>query len=522
MSNRSKQIDMLFRQGQFLHKVGRLAEAEQVYRQILTVEPGYADAMHGLGILALQAGQAHVAINYLDQAIASRPSSTVYHLHRANALLALGRYDDAIATCRTVLRSRRHNPAAYQVLGHALSDSGHHDDALEAYRNAFRQDPRLPDIVNNLGTALRNLQRLEEAESRLREARRLTPDDIGVLTNLSSVLKELGRIDEAEACLSEGLRRQHNNPVLLYNMGLLKLLRGDFAGGWAGFEYRFASGAVPGRGLSKPQWRGEPLENRTVLIHAEQGLGDTLQFSRFVPTISGQVLFEVPRRLVRLLSGLPDLPRLIAAGDQLPEFDLVCPLMSVPGRLGVSIYSSPDTVPYLKAEPALVRHWSSRLGTQGFKVGIAWQGNPNRLEDIGRSVHLREFEPLTRIPGVRLISLQKDYGTDQLQDVPDIESFPDEFDTGEDAFVDTAAIMACLDLVISTDTAIAHLAGALGRPVWVPLRMVPDWRWMLERTDSPWYQTMLLFRQCRRGDWESVFSEMAAQLNVASRSQTNR
>jgi hypothetical protein len=193
--------------------------------------------------------------------------------------------------------------------------------------------------------------------------------------------------------------------------------------------------------------------------------------------------------------------------------------MSLPNRQGTTIESVRAAVPYLSAEPALIARWKARLGNNGFKVGIAWQGNPNRHEDKGRSVQLHQFDPLARIPGVRLISLQRDSGSEQLSLLPDVEAYTDELDTGPDGFVDTAAIIASVDLVITTDTAVAHLAGALGCPVWVPLRMVPDWRWMLDCSDSPWYPTMTLFRQRRRGDWEAVFSEMGKRLEATCRTK---
>jgi tetratricopeptide (TPR) repeat protein len=509
MSKRSHQIQLYFQQGQRLHGAGRLPEAEHLYRQILTAAPTHADARHMLGVLALQAGHPEAAVAEIDRAIALKPSIAAYHVSRANALLALGGFEEAIAACQTALRHNRSSADALQTLGHALTDSRRTEEALAAYRNALRFNPSLPDLHNNLGTALRNLNRLDEAAVQLREALRRTPHDAGVLTNLSSVLKEQGKFDAAETCLRDALRLHPDNPVLHYNLGLLLLLTGRFDEGWRGFEQRFRASAVPSRRFSKPEWHGEPLAGRTLLIYAEQGLGDMIQFSRFLPLVAGRVVFEVPGRMIRVLSGLPHAVPAVAAGTSLPPFDLVCPLMSLPLRLGASIEASQ---PSLSAEPALAERWRSRIGPHSFKVGIAWQGNPNRHEDNGRSVPLAEFQPLTRIAGVRLISLQRGFGSEQVGQWPMIETFGDELDSGPDAFVDTVAVMANLDLVISTDTAIAHLAGALGRPVWVPLRAVPDWRWMLDRPDSPWYPTMQLFRQSIHGEWAPVFQRIAQQL----------
>lgn len=514
MSRRSKQLDAAFQQGERLHAVGRLREAEQIYRQILAAEPRHPDSNHMLGVLALQAGHAAAALDLFDGAIAEKPLVSSYHTHRAHALLALGRPVDAIAACRAALRTKSNNAEAYQVLGHAHADALQPAEALRAYREAARLKPDLPDLFNNLGTALRNIGALEEAEQRLREAMRRAPGDLGVPLNLSNVLKELGKTADAEALLRAALAREPGNPVLLYNRALLLLLTGRDAEAWPGWEQRFAARAVPSRGLPQPQWTGEALAGRSLRVYAEQGLGDTIQFCRFLPGLSGDVTFEAPPRLRRLLSSLPGIPNMVGPGDAAARADLVCPLMSLPARTGAPI---PATVPYLFAEPDRVARWRARLGTEGFKIGIAWQGNPGRIEDLGRSMKLRAFAPLAAVAGVRLISLQKNEGTEQLDEGLAVETLGADFDAGPDGFLDTAAAMMALDLVVTSDTAIAHLAGALGRPVWVALRKVPDWRWQLGREDSPWYPTMRLFRQTERDDWGPVFGAMAGALR-ASRS----
>jgi tetratricopeptide (TPR) repeat protein len=505
MSRRSKQLDAAFQQGERLHAAGRLNEAEQIYREILAAEPRHADTNHMLGVLVLQSAHPAAALDLFDGAIALKPLVSSYHVHRAHALLALGRPADAVAACRIALRTKSNNAEAYQALGHAHSDALQPGEALRAYREAVRLKPDLLDLFNNLGTALRNIGALEEAGQRLREAMRRAPNDLGVQLNLSSVLKELGKTDDAEALLRDALCRQPGNPVFLYNLSLLLLLTGRDAEAWPGWEQRFAARAIPNRGLPQPQWNGEPLNGRTLLIYAEQGLGDTIQFCRFLPALGGKLLFEAPPRLRRLLSTLPGAPPMIVPGETVAA-DLVCPLMSIPARTGVAM---PADVPYLSAEPDRVLRWRKRIGTAGLKIGIAWQGNPARTEDRGRSIQLREFAPLAAVAGVRLIGLQKNDGTQQLQDAPAVETLGPDFDAGPDGFLDTAAAMMCLDIVITSDTAIAHLAGALGRPVWVALRKVPDWRWQLGREDSPWYPTMRLFRQTERDDWGPVFAAMA-------------
>ena len=482
---------------------GRLGEAEQIYRQIIAAAPGHADALHALGALTLQAGRPDAAEPLISQAIALRPMAD-FQLTRANALLALGRPEEAAQCCRVILKFRPKSAEAFQVLGHSLSDSGQADAAVTAYREALRLNPLLADIRNNLGTALRQAYRLEEAEQELR----LAPAEAASLVNLSSVQKERGAFADAEATLRRALALAPNDPILHYNWSLLMHLLGRPAEAWDGWEQRFRAGAVPPRPFTQPQWLGEPLGQRTLLVHAEQGLGDVIQFSRYLPLIEGNVIFEAPPRLIRLLSGNPAMPPMAPAGATLPSFDVVAPLLSLAARMDRPLVAPP----YVFAEAARVAQWRARIGHAGFRVGIGWQGFSGRHEDKGRSFPLACFAPLAAIPGIRLISLQRGEGEEQLASTAlPIETL-DGLDHGPDAFVDTAAVMETLDLVITSDTAVAHLAGALGRPVWIALRRVPDWRWMLERTDSPWYPTMRLFRQASDGDWEAVFAAMAQAL----------
>jgi Flp pilus assembly protein TadD len=507
MSKRSQQIDAFFRQGQQLHLAGRLTEAEPIYRQVIAAMPRHADALHALGALALQSGRPAVADTLLTQAIGLKPAAD-FQLTRANVLLALNRPGDAAQTARLVLRARPQSAEALQVLGHALCDSGQPEQAIDAYRTALRLRPALPDIRNNLGMALRQANRLEEAEQELCQA----PPEPESLVNLSSVQKERGAFTDAEATLRHALRIAPDNPVLRYNWSLLMLLLGRTPEAWDGWEQRFRAGAIQARPFPQPQWQGDLLGNRRLLVHTEQGLGDVIQFARYLPALQASgsgnnVVFEAPPRLIRLLSGNPTLPPMIPAGATLPPADTVIPLLSLPARTNLPAAQPP----YLFAEPDRAATWKARIGAHGFRVGINWQGFSGRFEDKGRSFPLAMFQPLAT-QGVRLISLQKGEGEDQIA----AAGFPletlDGADAGPDAFLDTAAVMANLDLIVTSDTSIAHLAGALGRPVWVALRKVPDWRWMLERADSPWYPTMRLFRQSRDGDWSPVFAAMAEAL----------
>lgn len=508
MSKRKHAIEAHFQQGARLHRAGRLAEAEQVYRQVLAATPTHADTLHMLGVLALQSGQAGTALANIDRAIALRPATAMYHVNRANALLALGDKEAAAMACHEALRHKRNCAEADQVLGHALADQGKTDAAIEAYRTALRHNPNLRGLHNNLGLALRQAGQLEDAATHLRQALAHEPSDVQAQSNLAGLLKELGRLDEAEALYREALRQRPNEPGLHYNLGLVLLLRGRLEEGWPEYEWRFRAGTARIPDCTQARWQGEPLDGRTLLVRAEQGFGDTIQFCRFVPMVTGgHVILEVQPPLRRLVAGLQGVERAVGADEPLADFDLYVPLLSLPHLLRFP----PVTAPYLPAEPQLIAVWREKLGHDGFKIGIAWQGNPTSQAELGRSCPLEALRPLASLPGVRLISLQKHHGLEQLAEVAsELRIETPQLDAGPDAFVDTAAVMACLDLIVTSDTSIAHLAGALGRPVWVALQHVPDWRWQLVREDCPWYPSMRLFRQTRRGDWDDVFARIAA------------
>jgi len=300
---------------------------------------------------------------------------------------------------------------------------------------------------------------------------------------------------------------------------------GDYRGGWRDFEWRWKVEGFPSTrpNVKAAEWQGEKLDGRRLLVFNEQGLGDVIQFVRYLPRLlerEAKVTLLAPAKLARLLRPLTAQMEVISTikGDEV--FDFQCALMDLPLRFKTDVSSIPNKVPYLGAEQGLVARWRERIGSHGFKIGIAWQGNPQGKIDEGRSILVENFAPLSRLPGVRLISLQKQYGLDQLIRLPAdvrIETLGDDFDSGPDAFIDTAAVMENLDLIITSDTSIAHLAGALGRPTWVALKYVPDWRWMLDRVDSPWYPTLRLFRQSERDNWKPIFSNIQRELRLLIR-----
>jgi tetratricopeptide (TPR) repeat protein len=377
--------------------------------------------------------------------------------------------------------------------------------------------PAFTDAWTNLGSALQIDEKYHEALAAHHRALELDPNHVEAHYNLGTSLQAQGRWDEALASYDQALRLKPEYAEARFNRSFVRLSRGEFAEGWPDYAWRLKCKKYPRRELSAPLWNGSPMPGRTILLHAEQGLGDTLQFIRYAPRVEqlANVVVEVQKPLIPLLeqSGYRNL---IARGSPLPAFDVHAPLLSLPGILETTLETIPAEVPYLSAKPELVEAWRLRLAEwPEFRVGINWQGNSQFTFDKFRSVPLAEFAPLARAPGVRLVSLQRGEGLDQLEQLGAELSIVDlgpDVDQAAGAFMDTAAILKNLDLVVTSDTAMAHLAGALGVQVWLAVGFAPEWRWLQDRTDSPWYPTMRLFRQTKIGDWTTVFAEMADEL----------
>ena len=508
MSKRKHAIEAHFQSGVRLHGAGRLQEAEQVYRQVLAATPGHADSLHMLGMIASQWGQPEAALACIDRAIAIRPSAALYHVNRAGLLLSLHRLDAALAAGQEALRFKRNLPEAHQVTGHALSDLGRPEEAIAAYQEALRLNPLLRDGQNDLALALREANRLDEAAAALEPALQRAPGDAQLAGNLAGILKDLGRLDAAETLYRDILRRQPDSAAAHFNLGVALLTGGRFAEGWREWEWRFRAEPATERQFDRPRWQGEALEGRTLLVHAEQGIGDMLQFCRFVPLAArgGRLVLEVHRPLVRLLEQLPGVTQVVALGDPLPPFDRQCPALSLPYVLGMTDERDiPPVMPYLRPDASRMERWARRVGgLDGRRVGLVWAGNPERMRmDRRRSIAPDRLAGLRNVPGIALVSLQKGPASAALAGSELGASVHDWTDELED-FADTAALVATLDLVIGVDTAVVHLAGALGKPVWLLNRFDTCWRWQRERDDSPWYPTLRQFRQPGPGDWDCV------------------
>ena len=510
-------VDTEIERGRALHAAGRLAEASAVYRAVLGAEPSHPVALHLLGVAAFQQGENEQALALIDRALAARSDFPEAHNNRGNVLKALGRRAEAEASYRAAIGVNPRYESAHHHLGIVLFEGGKLEEAVASYEAALALRPGFAEARSNLGTALRELGRLAEAEASYRQAIALNPRLVEAHGGLGATLGRLDRVDEALASYDRALALSPHYVDGHYSRGTLLLSLGRFAEGWPEHEFRRLKPGVPLRRFAAPEWGGEDLRGRTLFCHAEQGFGDTLQFIRFAAELASRgadVVVEVPRPLLVICGSVEGIG-VVAAGGAPPRFDYHSPLMSLPLKMGLTLEQLPVRTAYLKASPERIAAWQPRLPEGRLRVGIAWQGNPSAEVDRGRSLPLRAFAPLLAIPGVALVSLQKGFGAEQLRQWPDaapIADLGDDFDAGPDAFLDTAAVMAGLDLVITSDTAIAHLAGALGVPCWVLLQKAADWRWLRDVNSSPWYPAMTLFRQREAGDWAAVMRMVAGRL----------
>jgi tetratricopeptide (TPR) repeat protein len=505
--------------GTRLAQQGRRAEALACFRQALRLRPDHARAHHNLGVALAEEKKYAEAAASLREALRCQPHYAEAHYNLGNTLGELGRAEEAVASYREAIRCRPDYVDALNNLGLALTRLGRAGEAAVFLRQVVRLKPDFAEGYNNLGLTLAERGDFAAAETCYEQALRLNPRYAEAHTNLGSAFKEQGRLEEALACYELALDLDPDAVTPHWNRALAWLQLGNFEQGWPEYEWRWRRQGTTPRAFAQPRWDGAPLHGRTILLHGEQGLGDVLQFIRYAPLVQergGTVFVAAPPGLVALLSRCPGVARVIPENEALPPFETHLPLMSLPAVFGTTLATVPAAVPYLVAEPGRRERWRERLpGVRGFKVGVAWQGNPRHRWDRHRSFPLAQLEPLARVECVTLVSLQKGPGSEQLALLGDrfpVLDLGPELDADGAAFADTAAVLGCLDLVVCCDTAVAHLAGALGVPVWVALAAIVDWRWLLGREDSPWYPTMRLFRQERLGEWGPVFERIAVEL----------
>lgn len=512
--------------GTSLKELGRLAEALESYSVALAIQPDSLDALHNRAAVKTLLKRYPEALRDYDESLARHGETAACLLGRGAVLLALDRNAEALASLQKGVPLLPNEPGAHIQLGVALLRLEQYAQAVASFDRALAIKRDVPEVLNNRGVALAALGRTDEALQDFVHAASLAGDHADTHTNMGILFKSLGRYNQAALSFDRALTLKRGDPAASFELAFLHLTLGEFRKGWPLYEARFRVPAVASatRNFDVPRWQGaESLMGKTLLVHAEQGLGDTIQFARYLPLLierGARVVFEVMPQMNALLRTLPAEVVLIARGQPLPRVDFHCPLLSLPLAFDTQLTSIPNTVPYLSAQSTAILVWERRLSSlTGLRVGIAWQGNRDVERLIwgrGRSIPLSALGPLAAVSGVSLVSLQIGSGAEQLREVPFKDRILDlaaELDRGSDAFLDTAAVMANLDLIISSDTSIAHLAGALARPVWVALNATADWRWLLDRPDSPWYPTMRLFRQTdRSGGWDPVVADLTAAL----------
>lgn len=504
----------------------RYEEALKSIEQALMLNPRDAVMLANRGNALRALTRLEEALASYDRSLALAPGEAEVHHSRALALISLERYEDALGSLD---RAQALAPQRFGIHFHqgvALSLLERHAEALLSFERALTIEPRSAEALSNRGVALGHLGRSQEALESFAKAAEARPDYIDAFSNAAGTLNALGRREEALQQFDLALGIDPDHAPTLWGKALLKLALGEYEEGWPLYESRLRLEYLREyrRTFSMPRWTGEEdLTGRRILIHAEQGLGDALQFCRYLPLLEArgaQIVFEVPEALLHLMRSLPFHGTLIPQGERLPPaLDFYCPLLSLPLAFRTRADSIPSGVPYLAADPAAVESWRHRLSSlPGLKIGLNWQGQTIAERQAwirGRSFPLASAAPLARIAGISLISLQKGAAAQQRSQIEfgsAIAQLIDPEDVSANALMETAALMSALDLVVTSDTAVAHLAGALGLPVWVALHAMPDWRWLLERRDNPWYPSMRLFRQGKSGDWPELFERLAREV----------
>lgn len=513
---------LFYNRGNLLREAGRLEEAISSYDMALKLDSAYPEALRAGALVLRDLGHAQCALEFFDEAIRLRPGFIEALIDRGNLLQSLDRPEEALRSYNAALEIDPDHADLFNNRGSALQAIGRLEDSSTDFDAALRLKPRFPQAWCNRGNLLVKLQQPEAALAAYETALELRRDYVEALSGRAVALKQLGRFDEALAGFDAALACDPTSAHVQNNKAVLLLLRGEFEEGWDLYESRWIFGQTPKHELrlSIPEWSGEQLSGRSLIVFDEQGLGDAIQFARYLLILvehGAEVTFFCRDRLHRLFKGLRKPVRLVGCFDPTERFDYQIALSSLPRALNTRVATIPAPASYLDAEAPLAQTWAARLGSRGFKIGVCWRGSANVKGDPGRSITLAAFAPLAQVMGARLISIQQpndDSPRDDLTLLPGLQTLGDDFDAGADRFPDTAAVMQCLDLIITCDTSIAHLAGALGRPVWVVLQHAADWRWLLEREDCPWYPSMRLFRQSQRGDWPEVFGRVARALQT--------
>ena len=513
---RPKEAQFVMNLGNARREEGRTEAAIASYRDALQLDPAQRDVHFNLGVAYAELDRTDAAI--VEFTCYLGPDAEGHAAWRlAGTLRELEHFKTAVHFHAVAAAALPDDVEALHDHGGALADAGRVAEALPILALAAERAPDSPEMRNSLGNLYCDLGDLDTAQSHLEAAIALRPDYAEVHANLGRVFARSGRHEAACTALERACELEPGLHTAQWTLGQLLLLRGRYDQGWRRYEARLAdrrTGSYSQR-LKRDRWDGGPLDGRRIVLHAEQGIGDSIQFMRYAPMVTargGRVTVLCQRPIQPLFSRLPQVEAAVALGDPLPEFDCYAPLMSLPFLFGTTLDSVPNAVPYLFADDGKVAHWRERLqALPGLKVGIAWAGNPEYRADARRSLHLDMLRSLATVPGVSFVSLQKGPAVAQVDAASGLLPLV-RFDAELHDFSDTAALMMNLDIVISVDTAVAHLAGALGRPTWLLNRFDSDWRWLVDRSDSPWYPTLRVFRQSAPGNWAGVVADIAAAL----------
>ncbi len=565
--NQSLNISDALRSALMYQQKGELQQAAALYNEILCADKNNADALHLLGVIARESGKNEEAIELIEKGIASyrralslkpdypealnnlgaalkeqgKLDEAVVCYHRALSLKAdypealnnlgvalkeQGKFEKAIMSFICALSLKPDFYQAHNNLGAALKEQGKLDEAVVCFHRALSLKPDYPEALNNLGIALKEQGKLEEAITSYVRALSLNPDFYQAHNNLGIALQKKGRIEEAVTSFHRALSLKPDWPDGHFNLSVAYLLKGNFKEGWEESQYRLRKQDVSKSfypyhlDFTQPYWDGSDIKGKTILLWAEQGLGDVVQFIRYVPMVfekTDKIIVECQKELITLMQRINSIHQVVAQGQQLPDFDVHCPLLTLPLVFNTTLQTIPAAIPYIMSDRQKVLMWLQRLQSDSarLKVGLCWAGNPAHKNDRIRSISLDLFSQLGEMEDVTFYSLQKGEAAGQTGNPPNGMHLVDYTNDLND-FSDTAALIENLDLVISVDTVIVHLAGALGKPVWTLLPFMPDWRWMLDRGDSPWYPTMRLYRQPAYGDWNSVLRMIKHELHAVT------
>lgn len=506
--------EILLRLGLALGQKGRLDEAIASLERALRLRPVFFEALFNLGNLFLATNRFDAAVDCYRRSLRVRSQSAEAYSNLGSALMKRGQLEEARDSYHRALEIRPNESIILTNLGTVLHKLGQSDQAIATYRQALAVTPDLPDTLLNLGHAAHESNRLEDAEKSYQRALEIAPNYPEAMTGLGIVAHKKGEFNTALDWYQHALSHRPDMALAHYNEGLTRLLLGDLPTGWEKYERRWQTDGFKAHGFAQPLWSTATPVRQTVLLHCEQGFGDSIQFIRYAPLVKSlgyTVAVLSPPPLERLLRTVKGIDHLASHSDRLPPWDCQAPMLSLPHLLGTTLSTIPSPSPYLFAEEALTIPFKESLdGQPGLKVGVAWRGNPTHVNDRNRSIDARVFARLCRVAGCRFINLQKDIRPDELAIFSNV-AFLDWTPQIKD-FADTAALISQLDLVISVDTAVAHLAGAMGCRGWILLPQIPDWRWLWQRSDSPWYPSLQLFRQHENEGWEAVITRVADQL----------